>query len=300
MYPNGLYVPLVTPFTAEGELATEALEGLAHSVLDDGAAGIVGLGTTGEPATLTPDERARVLEVIGAVCRERGRTLIAGTGSNSTADSVSALSALVPEAVFAMAVVPYYTRPSEDGVVEHFRALAQTAPVPLIVYNVPYRTGRELSAGTLLRLAALPGVVGFKHAVGGIDETTIEMFGGLPEDFSVLAGDDLFIGPLVALGAVGGIAASAHVETTAFAALIDAWRGGRVAEGQSLGRRLAQISRALFAEPSPAVIKGVLHAQGRIPSAHVRPPLLPATEPAIAAAMKALSDGRRACPTYPG
>lgn len=97
----------------------------------------------------------------------------------------------------------------------------------------------------------------------------------LPEDFSVLAGDDLFIGSMMALGAVGGIVASAHVETAAFAALVDAWRDGRVAEGRLLGRRLAPVSRALFAEPNPAVIKGVLHAEGRIPSPHVRLPLTP-------------------------
>ncbi|GAA3872990.1 hypothetical protein GCM10022243_42660 [Saccharothrix violaceirubra] len=188
-----------------------------------------------------------------------------------------------------MTVVPYYTRPSEDGVVAHFRALAEAAPVPLIVYNVPYRTGRELSAQALLRVAALPGVVGFKHAVGGIDETTIGMFDGLPEDFSVLVGDDLFLGPMMALGAVGGILASAHVETAAFGELIDAWRDGQVTRGRQLGRRLAPVSRALFAEPNPAVIKGVLHARGRIPSARVRLPLMPATESATKAALATLS-----------
>jgi 4-hydroxy-tetrahydrodipicolinate synthase len=286
---NGLYIPLITPFTGTGAVAVEALEGLARSVLDAGAAGIVALGTTGEPATLTAEERAQVLTVAGDVCRDLDKTLIVGTGSNSTDDALSALSRLPHSASCAMTVVPYYTRPSEEGIIEHFRILAEAGHVPLIIYNVPYRTGRALSAPTLLRLADLPGVVGFKHAVGGIDEATIEMFSELPDGFSVLAGDDLFLGPMMALGADGGILASAHVETASFAALIDAWRVGRLAEARRLGRRLAPLSHALFAEPNPAVIKGVLHATGRIPSAQVRLPLMPASHSATEAALDTFS-----------
>ncbi|KZM70809.1 4-hydroxy-tetrahydrodipicolinate synthase [Nocardia terpenica] len=286
---SGLYVPLITPFTATGELAAEALEGLANDVVDAGAAGLVALGTTGEPATLTVAERRRVLDVCAGVCRSRGVPLIAGAGSNSTAESAQALAALDPRVSAALAVVPYYTRPSEDGVVAHFRNLAAASPVPLIIYNIPYRTGRPLGAETLCRLADLPNVIGFKHAVGGIDDTTIAFLSRVSADTAVLAGDDLFLSPLLALGAAGGIMASANVATTAYVDLIAAWRDGMLERARGLGNRLAPLASALFAEPNPVVIKAVLAAQGRIPSPAVRLPLLPAGDIAVTAALTALA-----------
>jgi 4-hydroxy-tetrahydrodipicolinate synthase len=286
----GLLVPLVTPFTADGGLAAGALERLAHEVLDDGAAGIVALGTTGEPATLTAQERARVVDVCAGVCRERDALLLVGVGSNSTAASVEALAGLDPGSTAALTVVPYYTRPSEAGVLAHFRELAAASPVPLVVYHIPYRTGLSLGADTLLALADIPAVIGLKHAVGAIDEATIALMSARPDDFAVLAGDDLFAAPLLALGASGAIAASAAVRTSSFAALVAAWRTGPVDLARSLGHRLAVLSAALFAEPNPAVIKAVLAAQGRIPSAAVRLPLLPASEAATRAALSVLAE----------
>src|SRR5215469_10019108 len=166
---RGLYVPLITPFTADGELAVGSLEKLAHAVLDAGAAGLVALGTTGEPATLTVGERRAVMDACARVSRERGVPLIAGAGSNDTAGSAEEVRDLArwPEVSAALTVVPYYTRPTEEGVVAHFTRLAAASPVPLVVYDVPYRTGRPLSGQTMLRLAGLPGVAGVKHAVGG-------------------------------------------------------------------------------------------------------------------------------------
>lgn len=281
---TGLFVPLVTPFTATGELAAEALEALANAVLDDGATGIVALGTTAEPATLTPKERHRIVDICAGVCEARGAQVIVGTGSNSTADSASVLADLDPRATAALTVVPYYTRPSEDGVVEHFRQLAAASPVPLLVYNVPYRTGRPLSAETLTRLAHLPNVAGFKHAVGGIDDATVTFMAN--HNTTMLAGDDLYAAPLLALGASGAILASANVATRAYADLITTWRDGPLDHARRLNNRLVPLSRALFAEPNPAVIKAVLATQGRIPSPHVRLPLLRASAAATAAALE--------------
>jgi 4-hydroxy-tetrahydrodipicolinate synthase len=285
--PCGLYVPLITPFTEDGDLATEALEKLAHEVIDAGAAGIVALGTTGEHATLSVAERRAVLDIVARACRERGVALIAGAGSNDTADSARELRDLAawPEVTAALTVVPYYTRPAEEGVVAHFTRLAADSPVPLVVYNIPYRTGRVLSARTLLTLASVPGIIGVKHAVGAIDDVTVMMMAGRPTGFAVLAGDDMFASPLLALGAAGGILASAHLRTADFADLIAAWQAGRAAQARALGHRLAPLSAALFAEPNPAVIKGVLHAQGRIPSPAVRLPLLPAGRDTVRAAL---------------
>ncbi|WP_460729606.1 4-hydroxy-tetrahydrodipicolinate synthase [Nocardia heshunensis] len=291
---TGLYVPLVTPFTAADEVAADALEALAHQCLDAGAAGLVALGTTGEPTTLTLDEQARVLDICAGVCRERGAALIVGAGSNATAASTRALHALDPRATAALAVVPYYNRPSEAGVLEHFRALAAASPVPVLIYHIPYRTSRTLSAETLCRLAELPNVAGFKYTAGGIDDTTIAFLSRLPEHTSILAGDDLYAAPLLALGASGAILACANVAPAAYSDLIAAWRAGDIARGRELGNRLAPLAAAMFAEPNPVVVKAVLAAQGRIPTPNVRLPLLPASPESTAAALAALPEQRAA------
>ena len=275
----GLYVPLVTPFAPDGDLAPECLERLAHTVIDEGAAGVVALGTTGEPATLTAEERRTVLDICARVCRERSTTLIAGAGSNDTRASALALAELKawPEISAALTVVPYYTRPSEQGVIAHFTVLARQSPVPLVVYNIPYRTGQAMGWRALRQLAGLPGIAGIKHAAGGIDSDTVMLMADLPDQFAVLGGDDAFVPALLALGAAGAIMAAANVCTAGYADMARAWRAGRAAEGRALGNRLAGLSAALFAEPNPVVIKAVLHAQGRIPSPDVRLPLLTAS-----------------------
>jgi 4-hydroxy-tetrahydrodipicolinate synthase len=290
---SGLYVPLVTPFTEDGDLAPDALEKLAHDVLDGGASGLVALGTTGEPATLTAAERRTVLDVCARVCAERGATLIAGAGSNDTASTARAVRDLAAwrGVAAALTVLPYYTRPSQDGIIAHFTRVAADSPVPVIVYNIPYRAGVSASLRTLRELARIPGIAGIKHAVGGVDHDTVLLMADPPEGFAVLAGDDMFASPLLALGAAGAIAASAHVRTGEFAALIAAWRGGDAARARELGHRLAPLSAALFAEPNPVVIKGVLHSQGRIPSPAVRLPLLPASGGAVRAAVSLVAGG---------
>jgi 4-hydroxy-tetrahydrodipicolinate synthase len=138
----------------------------------------------------------------------------------------------------------------------------------------------------LRRLAELPGIAGVKHAVGGIDEDTVRLLADLPDGFAVLAGDDAFASPLLALGAAGAILASANVCTGSFAAMVRAWQDGECARARTLGQRLAGLSAALFAEPNPVVIKAVLHAQGRIPSPSVRLPLLAAGPGATATALR--------------
>lgn len=288
---EGLFVPLVTPFTEAGDIAAGALEDLAHAVIDDGADGLVALGTSAEAATLTAAERRGVLDTCARACRSRGVPLIAGAGSNDTAGTAAAVRDLAgwPEVAAALTVVPYYTRPSADGIVAHFTHVARMSPVPVIVYNIPYRTGVSLSWQTLRRLAAVPGIAGVKHAPGGIDHDTVMLMADPPDGFAVLAGDDEFAAPLLALGAAGAIAVSAHAATGCFARLIAAWRAGRAAEGREISRRLAPLCAALFAEPS-AVIKGILHAQGKIPSPAVRLPFLPARADSVRTALSLLGE----------
>jgi 4-hydroxy-tetrahydrodipicolinate synthase len=275
----GLFIPLITPFTAAGDIAASALERLARRVLDDGAAGIVALGTTAEAASLTEPEKTQVLDICSRVCRERAVPLIAGAGTNDTARSAAELAALAqyPDVRAALVLVPYYIRPGEAGVIEHFRALAASAPVPLIIYNIPRRTGQQLGWRAMARLAVMPGIAGVKQAVGSIDPDTIDMMAGRPAGFGVLCGDDPVLSPLLALGADGGISASANVCTTQYARLISLWQDGKAEDARELGHRLAPLSQALFAEANPVVIKSVLHRMGQIPSPSVRLPLLPAS-----------------------
>ncbi|WP_067839304.1 dihydrodipicolinate synthase family protein, partial [Nocardia lijiangensis] len=205
---------------------------------------------------------------------------------------VGALAELAawPQVAAALAPVPYYTRPTEAGVVAHFAHLAAGSPVPLIVYHIPYRTGRSLSASTLRELAAVDGVVGVKYAVGGVDADAVKLLADPPADFAVLAGDDAFLSPLLALGAAGGIVASALLATARYVALDNAWRTGDLAAARAIGAELARVSAAAFAEPNPTVIKGVLHAQGRIPTPAVRLPLLPAAAESVDRASAVLLD----------
>ncbi|SDC12928.1 dihydrodipicolinate synthase family protein [Actinokineospora iranica] len=285
MLPSGVLVPLVTPFTPDDRVDRDAVARLAHEALTDGAAGLVALGTTAEAATLDTAERAAVLDVCRSVAREHNAPLVVGAGSNDTAATARALAALPSDIAAALVVVPPFTRPSVDGVVAHFRALGAASPVPLVVYNVPYRTGLTLDAGTVLRVAALPGVAATKHSVGAVDPDTVALLARRPAGFGVYAGDDILASPLLALGADGGILASAHVHTGRFADLVSAWHNGEVDRARAIGHRLAALSAALFAEPNPVVVKAVLHAQSRIGTPAVRLPLLPASPAATATAM---------------
>ncbi|MFG3345893.1 dihydrodipicolinate synthase family protein [Streptomyces sp. NPDC048018] len=289
--PHGVHVPLVTPFARDGRPDLDALAGLAHAALDEGAAGLVALGTTGEVGALEPDERHAVVDTCAEVCGARDAQLVVGAVGGATAQAARDLAELAgrPEVRAALVPVPAFVRPSQAGVVAHFARLAAESPVPLIVYHIPYRTGRPLDAATLRALAAVPGVVAVKHAVGGVDEDTVDLLGDVPPGFAVLAGDDTYASPLLALGAAGGILASAHLATARFAALADAWRTGPPSRARALGHHLARLSTRLFAEPNPTVLKAVLHAQGRIATPDVRLPLLPASEESLAAALKELA-----------
>lgn len=287
MQLTGLHVPLITPFNSDGTVDLPALERLAHDHLDDGADGLVALGTTGEPATLTDAERAVIIDRIAGVCTDRGAVLTVGAGSNATAACAEALRGIHPRADYALVAVPHYTRPSEAGVVEHYRHITAASPVPVIVYDIPQRTGRTLGLPALLDLAAIDGVAGFKHAVGGVTETTVRLLAEVPDGVAVLAGDDAFVSAILALGGHGAISASANVAAGEFAALIAAWRERRIEEARLIGGSLAALASALFSEPNPTVIKGVLAAQGRIATPDVRLPLLPASDTAVADALRA-------------
>jgi len=289
--PERLLVPVITPFDVEGRVDEEALASHAEAVLAAGAAGIVALATTGEASSLDDDERAVVVRICARVCAKHDAALVVGAGTNDTRTTIARHEALadVPGVRASLAVVPYYVRPSETAIVRHFQAVAARSPVPLIVYNIPYRTGRGLGSAALLELARSDNVVGIKQAVGGVDTDTLELLAGAPPTFAVLGGDDAFLLPLMLMGGRGAIAASANVATSLFASMIDDGLSGDLAGGRALAEALLPLVVALFAEPSPAVIKGVLHAQGRIPTPSLRMPLAEGSAGAIERATNILA-----------
>jgi 4-hydroxy-tetrahydrodipicolinate synthase len=284
---RGVYVPLVTPFDERGDVALDVLERLADDVLSAGAAGVVALATTGEPTSLNDAERDAVLATCSRVCTDRGAELIVGAGTNDTRTTLARHEALadVPGVTASLAVVPYYVRPTEAAIVAHFQHVAARSPVPLVTYNVPYRTGQGLGAASLLELAATDNVAGLKQAVGSIDAETLTVLARAPEGFALLGGDDPFLFPLTLMGAPGAIAASANLYTQRFVAMIEHGLAGQVAPGRAQAEALLPLVRALFAEPSPAVIKALLHAEGRIPTAEVRMPLSNASVTAVEQAL---------------
>lgn len=289
---GGLHVPLVTPFDEDGAVDLAALERLAEEVLEDGADGLVALATTAEASSLDEHERDAVLAVCARVAADRGAVLIAGAGTNDTRTTIARHQALadVEGVTASLAVVPYYVRPSEAAIVAHFQAVAARSPVPVVLYNIPYRTGRGLGAPALLELAGTDGIVGVKQAVGALDADTLQLLAQGPADFAVLCGDDAFLLPLLLMGARGAIAASAHLCTERFAALVAAAADGRLDEARAHAEALLPLVLALFAEPSPAVLKALLHDAGRIPTPALRMPLQ-------AASAQALERARRSAPS---
>lgn len=287
---GGLWVPIVTPFDDEGAVDHGALARLAERLLADGVDGLVALGTTGEPATLTADERRAVVATCADACRAHRRPLLVGCGTNATATTVAEVRdwSATPGVDALLLVTPYYTRPSEAAVVEHVRTAVAAAGRPVVVYNVPYRTGRGLGAAALLELAAVPGVTGVKQAVGAVDLDTLALLAGAPEGFAVLAGDDAFVAPTVLLGGAGAIAAAAHVRTPDWVALVRAARAGHVRTARALAAALLPVVAAGFAEPNPAGWKAALHALGELPTPRLRRPLTEASPEATARLLDAL------------
>jgi 4-hydroxy-tetrahydrodipicolinate synthase len=292
---RGVYVPLITPFASDGSVALDALEQLSNDYLDAGVAGLVPLGTTGESPLLDADEKASVIAVTAAICRERGAQLIVGAGTNSTRTTVAAVEALadVDGTTAALVVVPYYVRPSQAGIVAHFKEVARQSPVPVVIYNIPVRTGRLLEPDGMLELARTPNIIGVKQSVGGVDMGSMRVLAEAPEQFAVLSGDDEVLFPLLSLGGAGGICASAHVCTERWVAMAECGLAGKVEEGRAHHAALLPVVASCFAEPNPSVFKAVLHAQGRIPTPDVRLPHVNASAAARDRALAAVTAASR-------
>lgn len=287
---HGLWVPVITPFDEAGAVDLAAVDRLARRLLGDGCTGLVALGTTGESATLTRAEKDRVIELCAEACSNAGRQLIVGAGSNCTRSTIEETHhvAQLCRPAALLVVVPYYTRPSETAIVEHFRAIATASAIPLVIYNIPYRTGRGLGPDAILELARMPEIVGIKQAVGALDADTLEILRRRPPGFAVLAGDDAYIAPTIMMGGSGAIAAAAHLCTPVFCRLVDAALDGDVTTAARLGHALLPVVQAGVAEPNPAGWKSALHAAGEISSPALRAPMTAASREATTALLEAV------------
>lgn len=268
---EGVFVPNVTPFK-DGEIDEKSLRRLIDYVLEQGATGLVPAGTTGECTTLSHDEHIRVIEIV--VDQVGGRVpVIAGIGTNSTHESISLTERAEKLDLQGYLVVgPYYNRPSQEGIIKHFKAVSEATERPILIYNIPARTGRNIEVDTVVGLSRIPNIVGIKDASGDIDQTMSII--ARTDGFSVLSGEDHLFFSICCLGGHGGILASAHVLPQDFLSLCRATCQGDIEEARRLHYRLLPLVRTMFKEPNPAPAKAAMKLLGIIESDELRLPLL--------------------------
>ncbi len=272
---RGVYTALVTPFVRSGEAVDFAsLEKLIDFQLGAGVQGVVACGSTGEAATLSPQEYVAVVRAV----RERTRgacPCIAGVSASSTA--VAAQAAKVAEELGCdglLVAAPPYNKPSQAGLIEHFRAIARAARIPLVAYNIPGRSGVGFSTATIATLAHEGLIVGIKESSGSVDAVA-DAIAAVPERCHVLSGEDSLTLGVLAYGGTGVISASANVLPREFVSIVSAFSGGRVSEARQLQLAILPKIRALFVESNPVPVKTVLALKGIIAEPAVRLPLVP-------------------------
>ncbi|NNG45584.1 MAG: 4-hydroxy-tetrahydrodipicolinate synthase [Deltaproteobacteria bacterium] len=288
---HGAIVATVTPFR-NGKLDRSALKKLVEFQIDSGTDGIVPCGTTGESATLSFEEHQSVIDtVLQAV---DGRVpVIAGTGSNNTKEAVALTRyAKRAGASGALVITPYYNKPTQDGLCRHFRVVAESANIPIILYNVPGRTGVNMTAQTVAQLAEIPNIVGVKEASGNLSQVC-DIIRMTPRKFCVLSGDDPLFFPMMALGARGVIAVTSNVAPRLMAELYDTYVIGEISRARDIHYRLWPLFQALFLETNPIPAKTAL-AMMKMIREEVRLPLSPMGDANRKALARVLSDMRLA------
>lgn len=273
---KGSLVALITPMNQDGSINYEQLHDLIDWHIENGTDGIVAVGTTGESATLPVEEHLAVIEATVKHANKRV-PVIAGTGANNTVEAI-ALSKAAEQAGadYTLSVVPYYNKPSQEGIYQHFKAIAEATSIPMVIYNVPGRTVVSMSNDTILRLAEIPNIVGVKEASGNIG-SNIELINSVPEGFAVLSGDDPTGLPFMLCGGHGVVTVAANVAPKLFADMCRAALEGDIATARRLNEQLIPIYNTMFCEPSPAAPKWGLSLLGKC-EPHVRLPLVALTE----------------------
>jgi len=282
---EGAFTALITPFR-RGELDEQALRQLVDFQIAQGINGLVPCGTTGESVTLTEFEHDRVIEMV--VEQAAGRVpVIAGTGTNNTRLTIERTHhARAIGADAALVVVPYYNKPTQEGMYRHFAAIAEATDLPLILYNVPGRTGVNMTPETVLRLAEIPTIVGIKEASGNLDQVS-QIVGSVRSDFVVLSGDDSLTLPIISLGGRGVISVVSNIVPAAVAELTAAALRGDLSAARSLHHRLFPLCRAMFLDNNPTAVKtaagilGLCSGELRLPLTEMTPANRQALEQAL-------------------
>jgi len=274
---SGSLVAIVTPMLADGALDLPRLKALIDWHVAEGTDGIVIVGTTGESPTVDVEEHGRL--IAAAVQYAAGRVpVIAGTGGNSTKEAIALTQfAKKAGANYALSVVPYYNKPTQDGLYQHFKAIAESTDIPVILYNVPSRTVADLANDTVVRLSKVKGIVGIKEATGNVERVQ-DLFKRVRKDFLVLSGDDMTCLSYMLLGGHGVISVTANVAPRLMHEMCVAARAGKIAEAVSINDRLLGLHKNLFLESNPIPVKWALGRMGRIAEG-IRLPLTPFTAP---------------------
>ena len=289
-YFGRLLTAMVTPFNADGSINYEAGADFADWLLANGSDGLVVEGSTGEAATMDMDEKIKFMQTI--VARVNGRAkIVAGAGTNCTASTIDLVKKMEACGVDGVLVVgPYYNKPTQEGYYQHFAAVAKATKLPIIVYNVPGRTGGNIAPETVARLAAdFSNIVAIKEAAGNVAQTA-ELYRVQPEDFSIYSGDDGLILPFLSVGACGLISVLANVNGNILQQLMQAYSEGRVKDAADLNKVMVPLAKAMFIESNPIPIKAAVTKVTGIEAGAPRLPLTPisaAAEAKLDAALKA-------------
>ncbi len=259
----GAFTALVTPF-CKGELDEERYRAFIEWQIQEGINGLVPCGTTGESATLSHKEHERVIEI--CIDQVKGRVpVLAGAGSNNTAEAIN-LTRFAKDAGAsgALLITPYYNKPTQEGLYQHYKAISNAVDFPLVMYNVPGRTGCNLLPATVGRIAKeLPNVVGIKEATGNLTQVS-DVLEEAPKGFQVLSGDDFTVLPLLTLGGCGVISVTSNVMPGAMAALCAAWAQKDIEKAREIHYKLMPVNRAMFIETNPIPVKASLAMMGHI------------------------------------
>jgi len=267
-----LVTAMVTPFDDQLQIDYDKTERLIDHLLATGTETLVVSGTTGESPTLSSTEKLQLFRHVVAYSKGRCK-VVAGTGSNNTASSIDFTQAAAETGVDAvMLVTPYYSRPSQEGLYQHFKAVAESTKLPVMLYNVPGRTAVNMTAETTLRLAQLPNVVCVKEASGNLSQMA-QIIENAPADFELYSGDDSLTLPILSIGGVGIVSVASHVIGQEMQEMMEAFFGGNLAKAASLHRKLLPVFEGLFAYPSPGPTKAALEKLG-IEVGGVRLPLV--------------------------
>lgn len=259
---RGAIVAIVTPFK-DGKIDKEALRELIEMQIENGTTGIVPCGTTGESATLSHEEHDRVIEITIDAVKKRVPVL-AGTGSNSTAEALRLTRhAYEAGADGALIVCPYYNRPMQEGMFRHFKTIAENVPIPIILYNIPGRTGINLLPETVMKLSRIPNIVGIKEASGSLKQI-MDVIHLCSSAFDVLSGDDIIALPLLALGSKGVISVVSNIAPRDMSDMIDAFEAGDMNRAKELHYKMSPLMDALFIETNPVPVKAALSMMGKI------------------------------------